>query len=166
MLKTLVIATSATLITLAAPLVASGQELTEAEKARIAEEVTAAVEQYYQYYADRNMAALPGGVFNIPWIQVGNGINADMTMEEAQAGFDAALAGLLERGWDKSVYTTTHVCVVNANFAITSGYNTRWHSDGHMMSVGGVAYSFARADDGWKIISYTSQPRDQVIRCD
>ncbi|MQA92398.1 MAG: hypothetical protein GEU90_19595 [Gemmatimonas sp.] len=143
------------------------QELPAAEVTSIQREVAEAVERYYSLFSEHQMEALPGDVFHIPWIQVGGGsINPDTTREQALERFEASLAGLLESGWERSVYTTTNVCVVNADMAITSGYNTRYRTDGSVMSVGGVSYILAKSDDGWKIISYTGMPRDKVISCD
>jgi hypothetical protein len=72
----------------------------------------------------------------------------------------------VESGWGKSVFTTESVCVLNANAAIASGYNTRSKSDGSVMSVGGVSYVFGKTKEGWKIVSYTGHPRGKVVRCD
>jgi len=38
--------------------------------------------------------------------------------------------------------------------------------DESVMSVGGVAYVFGLTDDGWKILFYTSHPRERVVHCD
>lgn len=82
------------------------------------------------------------------------------------ARFQASLADLQQRGWGRSVYTTTHVCVLNAGAALTSGYNTRYLKDGGVMSVGGVSYLLGKTADGWRIVSYTGMSRDKQIRCD
>ena len=73
---------------------------------------------------------------------------------------------LVESGWAKSIFTTENVCVINANAAIASGYNTRYKTDGSVMSVGGVSYILGKAKDGWRIISYTSHPKGKLERCD
>lgn len=139
-----------------------------ADRAVVETAARAAIERYYTYFSGRNMAALPGGVFNIPWIQVGgSGIRADMTDTQALAGFTASMNNLIDQGWEKSVFTVTHVCVPNTNVAIVSGYNTRYRTTGEEMSVGGVAYVLGKSGEGeWKIISYFGIARDQLIRCD
>jgi hypothetical protein len=76
------------------------------------------------------------------------------------------LKQLLEAGWNKSVYTTTNVCVLNRATAITSGYNTRYKQDGSVMQVAGVAYVFNKTKDGWRIITYTGTSKDTVIKCE
>ena len=76
----------------------------------------------------------------VPWIlMTAGGPQVDLAKEQAQGRFEASLKDLLERVWNKSVFTTTSVCVLNATAAIASGYNTRYKKDGSVMSVGGVA---------------------------
>ena len=142
-------------------------QMTEADLQRVKSEVTAAVDKYYRLFSEHNMKALPEEVFNIPWIVIGgNGPQPDLTKEQALARFEASLKQLRESDWGKSVFTTETVCVLNASAAIASGYNTRYKKDGSVMSVGGVSYLFGRTKDGWRIVSYTSMPRGNVVRCD
>lgn len=135
--------------------------------AAIKNEVTAAVDNYYRLFSEHNMKALPEGVFAIPWIVIGNtGPQADVTKEQAFKRFDESHSQLVKNGWGKSVFTTENVCVLNANAAIASGYNTRYKTDGSVMSVGGVSYLFGKTKDGWKIVSYTGHAKGKVVRCD
>jgi len=148
---------------------ARGQQadLTPAQAAAITHEVTDAVQTYYRLFTERNMAALPEQVFNIPWIVIGgSGPQPDLTKEQALARFEASLKDLVANGWGKSVFTTENVCVLNANAAIASGYNTRYKTDGSVMSVGGVSYLFGRTKAGWRVVSYTGHVRGKVVRCD
>ena len=146
---------------------AQQQPITASEIAEIRKEVTAAVEKYYTLFSERNMKALPEEVYNIPWIlMTANGPQPNLTKEQALAGFETSLKQLLENGWNKSVYTTTNVCVLNRATAITSGYNTRYKQDGSVMQVAGVAYVFNRTKDGWRIVTYTGTSKDTVIKCD
>ena len=78
----------------------------------------------------------------------------------------AAMRQLVESGWAKSVFTTENVCVLNANAAIASGYNTRYKSDGSVISVGGVTYILGRAKEGWRIVSYSGHQKGKVVSCD
>ncbi len=146
---------------------AAQQALSPEQVDAIKKEVTAAVDNYYRLFTEQNMAALPEQVYNIPWILItGNGPQADLTKEQALERFNASLKQLLASGWAKSAYTTTNVCVLNANAAMTSGYNTRTKKDGSVLQRMGVAYLFAKTKDGWRIVSYTSTPVDKMIRCD
>lgn len=155
------------LTTTAAPSAAQGGALTPAQVATVQREVTAAVDKYYEYFSARNMKALPEEIFNIPWIVIGgSGPQPDLTKEQALARFEASLKDLLASGWGKSVFTTENVCVLNANAAIASGYNTRYKTDGSVMSVGGVSYLFGKTPAGWKVVSYTGHARGKVVRCD
>jgi len=141
--------------------------LTDADAARVKAEVTAAVDKYYAYFSAHNMKALPEEIFNIPWIVIGGeGPQPDLTKEQALARFEGSLKDLVARGWGKSVFTTQNVCVLNANAAIASGYNTRYKTDGSVMSVGGTSYLFGRTKQGWRVVSYTGHARDKVVRCD
>lgn len=141
--------------------------MSDADIARIKTEVTAAVDKYYAYFSAHNMKALPEEIFNIPWIVIGgSGPRPDLTKEEALGRFEASLKDLVASGWGKSVFTTQNVCVLNASAAIASGYNTRYKTDGTVMSVGGVSYLFGRTKDGWRVVSYTGHARDKVVRCD
>jgi hypothetical protein len=137
------------------------------EAAQIKKEVTDAVEKYYRMFSERNMKALPEEIYNVPWIlMTANGPQPNLTKEQALAGFEASLKQLVENGWNKSVYTTTNVCVLNRSTAITSGYNTRYKQDGSVMQVAGVAYVFNKTKDGWRIVTYTGTSKDTVIKCD
>ncbi|MGD9902826.1 MAG: hypothetical protein AB7U83_05110 [Vicinamibacterales bacterium] len=141
--------------------------LTDADLARVRTEVTAAVDKYYAYFTARDMKALPDEIFNIPWIVIGgSGPQADLTREQALARFEASLKDLVASGWAKSIFTTENVCVLNGNAAIASGYNTRYKTDGTVMSVGGVSYLFGRTTAGWRVVSYTGHARGKVVRCD
>ena len=142
-------------------------DLTPAQVTTIKQEVAAAVQTYYRLFTERNMAALPEQVFNIPWIVIGgSGPRPDLTKEQALARFEASRKDLVANGWCKSVFTTENVCVLNANAAIASGYNTRYKTDGSVMSVGGVSYLFGKTKDGWRVVSYTGHVRGKVVRCD
>jgi hypothetical protein len=147
--------------------IAQQPQMTAADVTRIKKEVTDAVEKYYRLFSEQNMKALPDEVFNIPWIVIGgSGPQPDLTKEQALARFEASLKQLRENDWGKSVFTTENVCVLNANAAIASGYNTRYKKDGSVMSVGGVSYLFGRTKEGWRIVSYTGTDRGKVVRCD
>lgn len=146
---------------------AQSPDLTAAQVTAIQREVTAAVDRYYSLFTQRDMKALPEQVFNIPWIVIGgSGPQPDLTKEQALARFEGSLKDLIARGWGKSVFTTQNVCVLNANAAIASGYNTRYKTDGSVMSVGGTSYLFGRTKQGWRVVSYTGHARDKVVRCD
>lgn len=152
---------------LAAMPAAAQQTLPQAQKDTIRKEVTAAVDQYYRFFSAHEMKALPETSFNIPWVMIGaEGPDADVTKEQALARFQASLKQLVASGWGKSVFTTEQVCVLNPSAAIASGYNTRYKTDGSVMSVSGVTYVFGRTPQGWKIVSYTSMPRGVTVRCD
>ena len=137
------------------------------EVAVIKKDVVATIDKYYRLFTERNPRGIAEEAFNIPWIVIGgSGPQADMTKEQATARFEASMKQLVESGWAKSIFTTENVCVINANAAIASGYNTRYKTDGSVMSVGGVSYILGKAKDGWRIISYTSHPKGKLIRCD
>jgi hypothetical protein len=153
---------------LAGPLVHAQQpQLSAADVEAIKKDVTAAVDKYYRLFSEHNMKALPEEVYTIPWIIIGgSGPQADLTKEQALARFEGSLKQLVEQGWQKSVFTTDNVCVLNASAAIASGRNTRYKKDGSVMSVGGVSYWFGKSKEGWKIVSYTGHPAGKVVRCD
>ena len=46
------------------------------------------------------------------------------------------------------MFTTKNVCVLNANVAIASRYNTRYKKDGSVLQVGGVSYLFGKTKEG------------------
>jgi hypothetical protein len=138
-----------------------------ADVAAIKKDVVATIDKYYRLFTERNPKGIADEAFNIPWIVIGgSGPQADLTKEQATARFEASIKQLVESGWGKSIFTTENVCVINANAAIASGYNTRYKTDGSVMSVGGVSYILGKAKDGWRIISYTSHPKGKQIRCD
>lgn len=151
-------------------LIVPGKNSAQAQTAAVVDSVTAEVTEhmnlYYRLFSERNMKGLPDQVFSIPWMTFGNrGINVFNTRDEAMVSWQGSLIGLLQSGWDRSVYTVEHVCVLNEASAIVSGYNTRYAVDGSEMSVGGVAYILARAESGWQIVSYTSVDREKKVDC-
>ena len=162
-----VLASLILIITLASNGPAVGQELSASEEAAIAAAAQRHVELYYNLYYERNPKALSTDIFTLPWYTMGaNGITARSTEEENFEYFSAAIAGLLERGWDKSTFRTKNVCVFGAGSAIVSGTNTRTRADGSIMSVGGVSYMLGTTDDGWRIISFASHAADRVVTCE
>ncbi len=145
----------------------AGQDLTSSQEALIKAEAQHHVEYYYNLYYERNPEALSTEIFSLPWITIGgNGIQVHTTEEENLAYFEAAIAGLIDRDWNRSIFTTKNVCVLTAGSAIVSGTNTRTRTDGSIMSVGGVTYILGKTDEGWRIISYSGHPPDRVVRCD
>ena len=157
-------ATSLALFSVSAPAVA--EQPAPVDAARVATEVKATVDRYYQLFSEQNMKALPEEIYMTPWIVIGgNGPEADLTKEQAFNRFDASLKQLVQNGWGKSIFTTENVCVLNANAALASGYNTRYKKDGSVMSVGGVTYLLGKTKEGWRIVSYTGHPKEKVVRC-
>ena len=134
--------------------------------AKVTTEVKATVDKYYRLFTEQNMKALPEEIYMTPWIIIGgNGPEADLTKEQALARFEGSLTQLVQNGWGKSIFTTENVCVLNANAALASGYNTRYKKDGSVMSVGGVTYLLGKTKEGWRIVSYTGHPKEKVVRC-
>ena len=151
----------------ALPARAQQGDLTPAQVAGIKADVTAAVDKYYRLFSRHDMKALPEEIFNIPWIVIaGSGPQPDLTKEQALARFEGSLKDLVAQGWGRSVFTTENVCVLNANAALASGFNTRYKTDGSVMSVGGVTYLFGKTKQGWRVVSYTGHARNKVVRCD
>ena len=154
------------LLVLASSSPASGQELTASEEAVIKAEVQRHVERYYDFYYERNPEALSTEIFSLPWMSIGGtGASVRTTEEENLAYFESAIAGLLERDWNRSIYTTKNVCVLSTGSAIVSGTNTRTRTDGSIMSVGGVAYVLGKIDGSWRIISFSGHAPNKVVRC-
>ena len=145
---------------------AAAQEMTAAEEALIKTQAQRHVERYYNFFYERNPQALATEVFNLPWMTIGgNGISVKTTEEENLAYFEEAIAGLVARDWNRSIFTTKKVCALTAGSAIVSGTNTRTRTDGSIMSVGGVTYILGKDDDGWRIISYSGHAPNKVVRC-
>jgi hypothetical protein len=143
-----------------------GQAMTPPEVQRVGGEARATMELYYSLFSEHDMEALPDRVFTIPWMTLGaNGITTSTTRDESLVRWQASLIGLLERGWDHSVFTVEEVCVLNAGAAIVSGYNTRYAEDGSEMSVGSLAYFLGLTDEGWRITGYTGVERGKTVSC-
>lgn len=155
------------LLTLMSSVPAKGQELSSAEVSAIKTGAQQHVEYYYDLYYQRNPEALSTEVFTLPWYTMGaNGLSALSSEEENMEYFSSAIAGLLERGWNRSIFSTKNVCVLNAGAAIVSGTNTRTRTDGSVMSVGGVSYMLGKTGDEWRIISFAGHSADKVVRCE
>ena len=167
LVRTTVIASLFLTLALASREPAAAQGLTSSEETAIKSEAQRHVELYYNFYYEQNPQALSTQIFTVPWFTMGaNGITTYTTEEENLDYFSSAIAGLLERGWDKSTFRTKNVCVFGAGSAIVSGTNTRTRQDGSIMSVGGVSYVLGTMGDGWRIISFASHSADKVVRCE
>ncbi len=143
-----------------------GQDLSAGDVERVRAEVTETMETYYALFSARDMESLPDRVFAIPWMTLGaNGIVASTSRDAALVRWQGSLIGLLERGWDRSVFTIESVCVLNRGAAIVSGYNTRYDGEGAVMSVGSVSYVLGATDDGWRIVAYTGHERGKTVTC-
>jgi len=143
------------------------QALSPAQLDRVRTEVVAHIDKYYRVFSERQPQVLAREVFNSPWIVIGgSGPQADLTVEQAQERFQASMNQLVGNGWARSAFTTETVCVINATAAIASGYNTRYKTDGSVMSVGGVTYILGKGPEGWRIVSYSGHPRGRNVRCD
>ena len=146
---------------------AAQQGLTSSEEAVIKAEAQRHVERYYNLYYERNPEALSTEIFTLPWILLGgNGVTVYTTEAENLDYFTSAIAGLLERGWDRSTFRTKNVCVLGAGSVIVSGTNTRTRVDGSVMSVGGVSYVLGATGDSWRIISFAGHSPEKAVRCD
>jgi hypothetical protein len=162
-----VIAAAALVLVLASPEPVAGQELTDTEEALIAAQAQRHVELYYNYFYERDPESLATDIFTLPWITLGgNGVSITMSEAENLASFKSSIEGLLERDWDRSIYTTKSVCVLTTSSALVSGTNTRTRADGSIMSVGGVTYILGKTDAGWRIISFSGHSPGKVVRCD
>lgn len=145
----------------------SAQELTAAQETAVAQAARVHVERSYTYYYERNPQALATEIFTLPWIQIGdNGVQITTTEAQNLARFEAAIADLIKRGWNRSVFTTKNVCVLTGGSAIVSGTNTRTRADGSVISVNGVSYILGKTDQGWRAISFSSHSPTKVVRCD
>jgi hypothetical protein len=142
-------------------------QLTPEETTAIQAQASDVVETYYRLFSERTPEQLPERIFSIPWFQLGaNGIRPTLTATEAEDGFRSSMTQLIGNDWQRSVFTITNVCVLNANVAIVSGFNTRYRTSGEVMSVGGVSYLLGRSGDRWLISSYFGHPQEKVVRCD
>jgi hypothetical protein len=130
------------------------QQMSPAETEAVRKDVTAHIDKYYRVFSEQKPDVLAREVFNIPWLVIGgSGPQADLSIEQAQERFAASMKQLVESGWARSVFTTENVCVLNANAAIASGYNTRYRKDDSVISVGGVTYILGKSKEGWRIVS-------------
>lgn len=146
---------------------AQGGALKPDQVASIEREVTAALQNYYRLYSEKNNAALGAGVFFEPWIQLGGrGPQLQHTApDEIAKRFADSVAGLEAQGWVKSEYPNPIVCVINSSTAIASGEFKRYRKDGSVLSVNGTTYLFGRTPEGWRIVSYFGHEVGKVIGC-
>lgn len=146
---------------------AQQQGLSAAETEAVKKAVIAHIDKYYATFVELKPDVLAKEIFHSPWIVIGgSGPQADLTVAQAQERFAASMKQLTESGWARSQFTTESVCVLNANAAIASGYNTRYKKDGSVMSVGGTTYILGKSKDGWRIISYSGSQKGKLVRCD
>jgi hypothetical protein len=148
------------------PARAQQQALSPSEVAKIREDVTAAVHTYYRLFTERNMKAVGERVYHVPTTFIGpEGVQIYATPAEVTARFEKSLQDLLKNGWDRSEFPKPAVCVLNANAAIASGTFYRYKKDGSVLSENGVTYWFAKAKDGWRILSFTGSPVGKTATC-
>ena len=142
-----------------------GMSATEIEAVKKA--VIAHIDKYYATFVALKPDVLATEIFHSPWIVIGaNGPQADLTVAQAEQRFATSMKQLTENGWARSQFTIESVCVLNANAAIASGYNTRYKKDGSVMSVGGTTYILGKSNEGWRIISYSGSQKGKLVRCD
>ena len=134
--------------------------------AKVTTEVKATVNKYYRLFTEQNMKALPRGDLH-------DAVDRRRRQRPRGRPHQGAGAGAL-RGFAQTAgaerlgkisLTTENVCVLNANAALASGYNTRYKKDGSVMSVGGVTYLLGKTKEGWRIVSYTGHAKEKVVRC-
>lgn len=146
---------------------AQSNALAPAEVTVIEKEVTAALQNYYRLYTEKNNAALGPDVFFEPWLQLGaRGPQVMHTaQDEVAKRFAESVKGLEAQGWVKSAYPNPIVCVINAGTAIASGEFMRYRKDGSVLSTNGTTYLFSKTANGWRIVSYFGHEVGKVIRC-
>lgn len=146
---------------------AQGNALTRDQVVTIEKEVTAALQNYYRLYTEKDNAALGPDVFFEPWLQLGaRGPQVMHTgQEEIAPRFAESVKGLQAQGWVKSEYPKPIICVINAGTAIASGEFMRYRADGSVLSVNGTSYLFSKTPKGWRVVSYFGHEVGKVIGC-
>jgi hypothetical protein len=137
------------------------------EAAIVRAEIMHTVEKYYEYFSTGQMDRIPQETHHVPWVFLGTGVFTN-TAEETAANYRTrrqSVVDNLDRDYQTSTYTFTNVCVLSRNAGITSGYNTRTHSTGGIVSVEGVSYIVMKAPQGWRIVAFSEITPEKVISC-
>ena len=156
LVRTTVVASLFLTLALASREPAAAQGLTSSAEAVIKIEAQRHVEQYYSFYYEQNSQGLSTKIFTVPWFTMGgNGITAYTTEEENLEYFSSAIAGLLERGWDKSTFRTKNVCVFGAGEPRPPAMARRAGSEALHRKILDEEYRFTKTTCQYKIFGFT-----------
>ncbi len=140
-------------------------QLSAAEAAAIKTAVAEAAVTYFRYISEKNVKAVVEKSFIQPSITIGASGVSLRAPEQQTTQFEANQKRLLESGWDRSEWSSQTVCVLNANAALVSGKFNRFKKDGSSHSEGSETILYAKAADGWRIVSIMIHDANRVISC-
>ncbi len=147
------------------PAAAQQAPLSPAEATAIKAEVGEAATTYFRYISERNVVGVVEKSFVQPSITIGaNGVSL-RAPDQQKTQFEANQKRLIESGWDRSVWSSQTVCVLNANSALVSGTFNRLKKDGSLHSAGSETILYAKVSDGWRIVSIMTHDAGRVISC-
>ncbi len=81
------------------------------------------------------------------------------TRQEEEAFFRNFLSGLVKGGYERSVWESLSIRLLDPNTAIASGVTVRYRADGSVFARLGVTYALYSTPEGWRIfLSATHEP--------
>lgn len=86
------------------------------------------------------------------------------TREQVQKRFEDYQKPLFADGYVRSEWTSRNVMILHERAAIVSGTYTRFRKDGSVIGEYAGTYFLAKAEGGWRILSWTAHDAAAVVR--
>jgi uncharacterized protein (TIGR02246 family) len=86
------------------------------------------------------------------------------TRQDEERFFEGFLTGLVNSGYQRSVWQSLEVRLLDANTAIASGVTVRYRADGSVYARVGVTYALCATPQGWKIFMSANHEAATALR--
>jgi ketosteroid isomerase-like protein len=126
--------------------------------------VVETLEAYEQAWSRHDAHAVAGFYYE-PAMRVGKGgPTVRATRADQEAFFDGFLRGLVERGYERSVWEKIEVRLLDAHTAFASGVTVRYRPDTVVLERVAVTYGLWRTGEGWKIFLSATHLPETVLQ--
>ena len=144
----------------------NAQPLTANQERVVRVEVQAAFDQYYAWFSAGRADLVAKRAFLAPALFLRPAeLEVSSSTGALQSRYEAQLKPLIADGYVKSEMPSPTICVLNERTAMISGRYLRYRRDGAVMGELGGTYIFAKASDGWRIVSVITHAPSKVVQC-
>ena len=142
------------------------QEVDAARERTIKDEVNSFIDQYTQWFQQDRPDLIAERVYLSPSVRVTpTGPAVMASVDSIRRTWEGILEPLLADGYERSEWSTRHICVLNESAALVSGHFVRYRKDGSVIGEYGATYTLVKANDGWRIITVITHSTTRVLRC-